>query len=292
MRKRWKEVGLGLLNLLAVVLVIAAAQPMLHKYIPRFFGADNTDIGAGVLAVVVLATYVIGSRLIERRIPAELAANRAVPELAAGLAIGFLLFAAVMAILFVARVYVPVGWGSTTRLLNGLFFAVLAGILEEILFRGLLFRLSSKVVGTWGALLFTAGLFGLAHLANKGATVSSSVAIALEAGLLLGAAYAATERLWLPIGLHVGWNFTEGSLFGMSVSGNSTTNGVLQGSLSGSRLMTGGAFGPEASIVAVIVCLVAALYFLRRTMKLNRVESPIWRRAARMGIACGGVIQL
>src|SRR5664280_2574587 len=147
------------------------------------------------------------------------------------------------------------GLGTNRGLGHRTFFAVLAGIMEEILFRGLLFRLSSKIVGTWGALIFTAGLFGLAHTLNPGATIGSSVAIALEAGVLLGAAYAATQRLWVPIGLHAGWNFTEGSLFGMTLSGNNMGVGLLRGSLSGPRILTGGEFGPEASIVAVLVCL-------------------------------------
>jgi hypothetical protein len=108
--------------------------------------------------------------------------------------------------------------------------------------------------------------------------VSSSLAIALEAGVLLDTAYAATTRLWLPIGLHVGWNFTEGSLFGMSVSGGAMSGGLLQGSLSGPRILTGGQFGPEASIVAVLVCLAAALYFIHRIVKLDHAQPPVWSR--------------
>ena len=272
LRNKWKEVGLGLLNLVAVVLVIALFQPVLRKHMG--------SAGAAVLAVLCLATYIVAARLIERRIPTELAANRALPEGAAGIAIGIVLFAVVMAVLLAAGVYHPVGWGTTSGLANGLFFAVLAGIMEEILFRGLLFRLSSKIVGTWGALIFTAGLFGLAHTLNPGATIGSSVAIALEAGVLLGAAYAATQRLWVPIGLHAGWNFAEGSLFGMTLSGNNMGVGLLRGSLSGPRILTGGEFGPEASIVAVLVCLAAALFFLWRMVKLQRAEPAMWSKTA------------
>ena len=263
--------GLGLLNLLAVVLVIALFQPLLRKHMPA--------AGAAVLAVLCLAAYVLGSRLIERRIPTELAANRALPEAAAGVVLGFILFAVVMTILLALGVYHPEGWGTTSGLAHGLFFALLAGIMEEILFRGLLFRLSSRMVGTWGALIFTSGLFGLAHMFNPGASLRSSVAIALEAGVLLGAAYATTQRLWLPIGLHAGWNFTEGSLFGMTLSGNTMTAGLLRGSLTGPQTLTGGAFGPEASIVAVLVCLAAALFFLWRVVKLHRAEPAMWSPA-------------
>jgi uncharacterized protein len=260
-----------MLNLGAVVAVVLLFQPVLRKYMPA--------AGAAVIAVLCLATYILASRLIERRIPTELAANRALPEGGAGIVIGFLLFTFVMAALLALGVYHPAGRGTTSGLVNGLFFAILAGMMEEILFRGLLFRLSAKIVGTWGALILTSALFGLAHRLNPGATVVSSVAIALEAGVLLGASYAATQRLWLPIGLHVGWNFTEGSLFGMTLSGTTMTEGLLRGSLSGPRILTGGAFGPEASIVAVTLCLLAAAYFLRRIVKLHRAEPPLWSKA-------------
>jgi membrane protease YdiL (CAAX protease family) len=265
---RWKEVGLGLLNLLAIVLVILILQPLFRKYLP--------GSGAAVMSLIVFFTYLAGVKWIERRKAVEFAPARAVPEVATGAGLGFLLFAAVMGVLFAVGVYHPSGWGTGAQLAHGLFLAVLAGVMEEILFRGLLFRLSARVVGTWGALLFTSALFGLAHAANPGATFSSSAAIALEAGTLLGAAYAATQRLWLPIALHIGWNFTEGSIFSMSVSGTGTREGLLRGSLSGPRLLTGGAFGPEASLVAVILCLAVAIFFLWRTVKLGRVEPPIW----------------
>jgi uncharacterized protein len=277
LRQTWKEVGLGLLNLLVVIAVIVGIQPLLHKYL----GAS----GAAVVAVLCLATYVAASKWIERRVPAELAIGRLLPEFSAGTLLGLGLFSVVMAILWAARVYHPEGWGGHAPLARGFLLALLAGIVEEILFRGLLFRLFSKILGTWGALLVTSALFGLAHAANPGATVSSSLAIALEAGILLGSAYATTSRLWLPIGLHVGWNFTEGSLFGMTLSGNDVGTGLLRGSLSGSQILTGGAFGPEASIIAVIVCLSAALYFIWRIVKLHRAEPPVWNKPPQRAVA-------
>jgi membrane protease YdiL (CAAX protease family) len=272
MRKSWKEVGLGMLNLLAIVLVIVAAQPVLRKHLPD-------TVGGALLALLVLATYVAASKWIERRTPSELDVSRLLPEVATGFVVGFVLFASVMAILWAAGVYHPAEGGTANGLASGLVAALIAGVVEETMFRGLLFRLSSKILGTWGALLLTAALFGAAHAFNHGATVSSSLAIAIEAGVLLGAAYAATQRLWVPIGLHIGWNFTEGSIFSMSVSGNSVGNGLIPGSLKGPRILTGGQFGPEASIVAVVVCLVAALYFIRRIVTPRGAEPPVWSKA-------------
>jgi CAAX protease family protein len=270
LRKRWKEVGLGLLTMLAAVLAVVGCQAVCHKYLPP-------NMGQLALAATFLVVYLAGARWIERRSVRELAARRALPEIATGLALGFVLFSAVIAILWAMGVYHPTGLG-TVALINGLAMAIASGILEELLFRGILFRLSSRIVGTWGALLFTSALFGLAHFGNPGATLASSLAIMLEAGVLLGAAYAVTGRLWLPIGMHMGWNFTEGSIFGMSVSGLTASSGWVRGSLSGSRLLTGGPFGPEASVVAVLLCLSLAVYLLCRTVKLGRIEPPAWSR--------------
>lgn len=132
-------------------------------------------------------------------------------------------------------------------------------------------------MGTWLALLISAIFFGVAHLANPGATATSVVAVALEAGLLLAAAYMVTRRLWFPIGIHIAWNYTQGNVFGISVSGNEA-HGLLQSTLVGPPLLTGGAFGAEASIVAIIVCLVAFAFLFRRALLMGRLAPPPWRR--------------
>jgi hypothetical protein len=154
-------------------------------------------------------------------------------------------------------------------------FWLAVGAREEILFRGLLFRLCSKVVGTWGALVLSAAIFGAMHLISPGWTLVGLLSVAL-AGVMLGAAYTATEQLWLPIGLHTAWNFTQGSLFGLQVSGNEIGPGLIEGKLDGPDILTGGPFGPEASIVAVIIVLTVTAYLLRRIVRLGHAEPPIW----------------
>ncbi len=273
MRSRWKEVGFGLLTMVVALLTLVACQNTYRKHLP-------TSVVPLVLAATFLLAYLAGARWIERRSVRELAPSRALPEIGTGLATGVALFSAVMTILWAMGVYHPTGWGGFKDVAGGFVLAVMAGVVEELLFRGIFFRLSSRIVGTWGALVFTSALFGLAHLGNRGASLSSSTAIVLEAGVLLGAAYAVTDRLWLPIGMHIGWNFTEGSVFGMSVSGSTAHSGWLRGSLTGPRLLTGGLFGPEASIVAVMVCLSAAVFLLYRTVKLRRIEPPAWTLAS------------
>ena len=271
MRKQLAGAGRGALNLVVVVVVIFAVQWLIHGRVPG-------TLGLTLMSLVVIAAYIAGSHWIERRKPAELIARQGFGEFATGGAIGFALFSVVMGLLWAAGAYRPSGWGVVTPLAAGVLVALMGAVLEEILFRGFLFRLTAKLLGTWGALLVTSVLFGAAHAFNHGATIGSSVAIALEAGVLLGAAYAMTQRLWLPIGLHLGWNFTEGSVFGMSVSGGARQSSLITGTLHGPDLLTGGAFGPEASILAVLVCLAASVIILWRIVKLRRVEAPVWKR--------------
>ena len=266
MRQRWKEFGLGLLTLAAVMLSVHATQSFLKQHFPFW--------GAAVIAIQVLAVYAASSRWLEQRTPTEIEPPRSLRELLLGFGIGIAVFTSVMGVLWVIGVYHPTGWGHLKPLAAGLGFAIAPGVLEEVLFRGLLFRISSKIVGTWGALLWTSAYFGAGHFFNPGATWESSVAIAIEAGVLLGASYAATRGLGVPIGIHIGWNFFEGPVFGMLVSGNMTP-GAITGSVSGPILLTGGGFGPEASVVAVLLCTVVGIYFLRRMIRLEYVEARL-----------------
>src|ERR1043166_788811 len=163
MGRAWKTAGLAFLNLLVIACSIAVTQGWLQKH----FGWS----GAAVLAVLCFVLYVLCCKFIERREPTELAARPAVPELGTGLIAGLLLFSLVMAILWLTGTYHPAGFaGATQQVAKGFVLALFAGVLEELLFRGLLFRIFSALFGTWGALALTSILFGAGHLANRGAT--------------------------------------------------------------------------------------------------------------------------
>ena len=225
--------------------------------------------------------------LIERRTPTEFALRAAVPEGGGGIVMGLALFCAVMAVLWLAGAYRASGFNGLDPVIGGLVVALVSAVSEEILFRGLAFRaLCAKVFGTWGALAITSILFGAAHGANPGATLGSSVAVGLEAGLLLGAAYAVTQRLWLPIGLHLGWNFAEATIFGTALSGFQLPPGVIAGKLDGPTILTGGSFGPEASIAAVIVCVLAAAWLLdaHDAVAAHRAADLVGRSGAGSGV--------
>ena len=136
--------------------------------------------------------------------------------------------------------------------------------------RGVVFRILEQWLGSWIALAISAALFGLLHLLNPGVTLLNAGAVMLEAGIMLAAAYMLTRRLWLCIGIHFAWNFTQGGIFSAAVSGG-TTSGLLQAKLIGPTWLSGGAFGAEASVVAVVVCLAAGLLLLRAARRNGQV---------------------
>lgn len=220
-----------------------------------------TAVGFGLACAPLLLIYAALVRVLERRKPSELALDPGGGLAIAGAAGGFLLFAVVLAALFGLGLAGWGGGGDTAHVAPMAVAALFAAVGEELAIRGGVFRVLEEGLGSLAALVLSAALFGLLHAANPGATPVSTAAIAIEAGLLLGAAYMATRSLWLPIGLHLGWNFTEGGVFGTAVSGGKS-HGVWPVSIHGPELLSGGDFGPEASVVAVAVCLLATLALL------------------------------
>jgi membrane protease YdiL (CAAX protease family) len=263
--------------IVAVVGFIIAVQACAHA----FHIAPSTGPGLVVALLQILGAsgvYFAYVRVVERRPVTELGSSGAVREFGLGALIGAILFSATALILWLAGVWRFDGSNAWTVLVYPLASALAAAFTEEILCRGIVFRIVEESLGSWLALAFSAAIFGALHGFNPGATLVSSVAIALEAGVLLAAAYMYTRRLWLPIGLHFAWNFTEGSIFGASVSGGET-HGLLISRLQGSALLTGDRFGPEASIVAVLVCLAAAVVFIVLAQRSRCIVAPVWRRA-------------
>ncbi|MFF4378292.1 CPBP family intramembrane glutamic endopeptidase [Kitasatospora sp. NPDC001547] len=221
--------------------------------------------GLTVALSVVVYRWVVGRT--ERRPVTELAWEGARGSLLRGLVIGVAMFGCVIANITFLGDYTVHGFGSPTGAIGLVGFMAGAAVTEELMFRGLLFRLVERGLGTYPALALSSVIFGAAHLLNKDATLLGAVAISLEAGGMLAAAYAATRSLWLPIGLHFGWNYAESGIFGTEVSGNGDVHGLLNASTSGSELLTGGEFGPEASVYAMLfgtLLTVAFLWLARR----------------------------
>jgi uncharacterized protein len=158
------------------------------------------------------------------------------------------------------------------------FFASLsAGIIEEIIFRGVFYRIIEEKLGTYIALIITAIFFGLIHLMNKNATIEGALSIVATAGFLLALAFTLTKRLWLPISMHFTWNFLTGGVFATIVSGNAQGKGLFNTTLSGPEVITGGVFGPEASLITVICGVSLAGIFFYLVKRKGVIVKPFWK---------------
>lgn len=230
-----------------------------------------------VLIAGVCLVYTAYVRWIERRAVVELALRDGPRAFGKGFVVGAVLFSATVLVLWAMGVYSVIAVFGADALAPPLMSALVAAFVEELVFRGVLFRIIEESLGSWLALGFTALLFGLLHAFNPGATWVSTLAIALEAGVLLAAVYMYSRRLWVCIGVHCAWNFAEGGVFGASVSGGKAS-GLLAARFRGPDLLTGGKFGPEASVVAVLICLAAGIAFMQLARRRGYVVRPFWRR--------------
>ncbi|GGO28455.1 CPBP family intramembrane glutamic endopeptidase [Microbispora bryophytorum] len=267
-------------QLVAVAVVAFAGGAITGAVRGNAFLTLVIGVATAVLAVFVYARVV---RWSERRAPVEVARKGAVPALGRGMLIGAGMFAAVIVNIAFSGGYRVDGLGSVTGAVGLLGFMAAAAVTEELLFRGVLFRIVEEWTGTWIALTLTGLLFGLMHLTNQHANLWGAIAIAIEAGGMLAAAYAATRTLWLPIGLHFGWNFAAAGVFGTEVSGNGVQEGLLNGVTSGPALLTGGDFGPEASPYAVLFGALLTIVFLWLAHRRGTLVPR--RRRARTGAA-------
>jgi len=271
-------------------LVIAVVVFLLIGTAVSFALALLTTTPAGLLtgeivqALAALGALLFVGLVIERRSLAQIGfpRDRALPDLGRGLLLGAILLTLVVGIMALAGWYRVLGFAwqglsenAAAVALAGLVLTAVIAIAEEVIFRGVFFRIVEEWVGSWIALALSALLFGLAHVSNPNSSLWAGIAIGLEAGVLFGAIYIFSRGLWFPIGLHWTWNYFEGWVYGTPVSGiavpgliNSTTEGPIH--------CTGGAFGPEASVVAVVVCGGAGLYYLVRCHQERRIYTPSW----------------
>jgi membrane protease YdiL (CAAX protease family) len=222
-------------------------------------------------AVVAVLVYAWVVRRTEHRAVVEVSRQGAASGLGWGTLLGVALFSLVIVNLALLGNYTVHGPGTTAGAVGLLGVMAAVAVTEELMYRGVLFRIIEGWTGTWIALVLTSVLFGMAHLFNPNASLWGALAIAIEAGGMLTAAYVATRKLWVPIGLHLGWNIAGSAIFSTEVSGNHTPQGLLDASTSGPALLTGGEFGPEGSVLSIVFCVLVAAVFMRLAYRRGHV---------------------
>ncbi|WP_232474037.1 CPBP family intramembrane glutamic endopeptidase [Sphingomonas sp. MA1305] len=257
-----------------MVLLFVVATLLLYPGWLRLPGV-GPEVIRPVLTLIAYLGYAVAVRWGERRVPDELAPRVALPELLLGLAIGIGMFALVFTILRLAGVY-TLAAGDWTDWASDIAGMLRVGFGEELLLRLIVFRLLMRGFGLWAALALSAALFGLMHLGNPHATLTAAVAIAVEAGLMLAAFYLLTGRIWMAVGVHAAWNIAQGSIFGARVSGTADSGSLfVSAPVAGSPdWLSGGAFGPEASVPAMLVGLIVFVVVLRAASRRSALAPP------------------
>lgn len=271
---RWlRALGWMLLLFVLFSIVYAGAQVVAN---PMFKKGGHLLEVLEVLAICSagFGLYAGVVRLAEGRWPEELNLRQMPAELAIGLVIGALMLSAAVGGLYLLGVYDISGprpasaWGTIAM-------AIESGFMEELIMRAILLRLLMRAFGIWPALIVQAVLFGALHLANPNATPVAAAAIAVEAGLMLAGFYLLTGRLWMSVGVHAAWNFTQGWVWGASVSGIPVTESwlVSKPKPGAPEFLSGGAFGPEASLPAMVVGTLVAIMVLWMAWKQGNFKA-------------------
>lgn len=266
-----------LIEFFGIALVASFSSVLMRKTIYAE-GTPWQTLGALFIALATIGAYVFARHVIEgHRGESEFALAGSGKELGLGLLFGLLLFSGMTAVVALLGGFRITGTAFPGQLWSMLAMMIVSSVTEEVLFRGVAFRHLETMLGSWAALFLTSAFFGLGHIFNPNATWFSSLAIALEAGVLLGGAYMLTRRLWLAIGIHGAWNFTQGWVFSVPVSGSKPPVGLFLSERNGPEWLTGGAFGLEASAVAMVVATGAGIWLVRLAVKRGRVAGPMWR---------------
>jgi uncharacterized protein len=235
---------------------------------------DMRSIGVFAIAVLppILAALVIIGRLVDH-VPLSVFGITLHDRWLRDFGIGLALAAAMLGLTLVGSflfgtVRMELGSMQSAPAIGGaLAVLAVAAVNEELLFRGYPLQVLMKGIGLWGATLLISSLFGLLHWWNPDATILGVVNTIL-AGVLLSLAYWKTRSLWLPYGIHVGWNTGLAVVLGFPVSGLQTAS-VLKTSVSGSQMILGGNYGPEGGILGTVCLLTAAIVVYRMRVAVS-----------------------
>lgn len=252
----------------ALWLMISAGGIVVTAASPAPAGFRLVAAIAGCIALV--ATYWAAVRFGEKRPVPELDLRRAPSDLLLGLGVGAALLTAIVGVQWLFG-WVIIEPRTIDRIALALRDSIRSGVVEELVLRLIIFRLLWRSIGIWPALAGAALLFGALHLANPDSSPFAAACLIAGEGVGIGL-YLLTGRIWAAIGMHAAWNFTQGWIFGATVSGITDISGgplALHPASGVPDALSGGGFGPEASVAALVASLLASGALLFRAWRLS-----------------------
>ena len=264
--------------LIACLGILVISQIVAAKFLLDFIlDKDHRNLLKGLLvSVMLIGSYILLFRYYEKRRISELSAKGLGKNVLSGLAIGTVLQCLTFLVISLFGEFEIVSQNPWTFMIVPFSVALTVAVIEEILIRGIIFRIIEERLGSYAALVISAVIFGALHLANPNSTLITGLCITIQAGLLFGAAYIYSRNLWFLIAIHFAWNFMQSGIFGAVTSGTEKTGSLLNTKISGSTLITGGEFGPEATIQATLFCLTATMVLMYLNHKQNKIIRPNW----------------
>lgn len=269
------KILLALLTFMAVVIIGQQIAAKLLALTPLDRDYRNLLKGLFVSFSCILS-YILFFKKYDKRTITEFATKGLAKNLLIGISIGFILQSCTILVMYFNGNYSVVNINPVSFILIPFTIMFTVAIIEEILVRGIIFRIVEEKLGSYISLTISSVLFGILHLANPHGTLISGICITM-AGFMLGAAFIYSRNLWFPIALHFAWNFTQSGIYGAITSGNEKTNSLLEAKIKGPEFITGGEFGPEGSIQAIVFCALGTILLLALSRKQNRIIKPYWK---------------
>lgn len=261
-----------------IALALTATVGLSHGFTQIGYFPGGRLVAAALAAAVEFAVYWVFVRLVERRRTiAELGTDGWLKEFGAAFAGGLLLSGAIGGLLIISGAIEIIGFNTARELLWLLVSSLSIAFVFEIVLCGLVFRLTERLVGSWIALAVSAAIFWAAHLFTGDASMAAGLALVLKYGLAMAALYMVTRRLWGAIGLHAGFCFAQIGVFGTTLPGD-VGNALTRPQLDRPDWLTGGMFGPDASMPALLVNAALLVTFLVVAARRGRIVRPIWRQ--------------
>jgi uncharacterized protein len=267
------KIILGLIVCLAAVIV---GQQIFLK-IPgvSLLTADVRNFAKGIfVSILILSSYWFFYSKYEKRIITELSIKGLWKKLLVGILTGSGLQSLTILVIYFYGGFKIIAINPVSTLIIPFTVAFTVSIIEEILLRGIVFRITEEKWGSIIALIISGVIFGGLHLINPHVTIVSFLCITVV-GVLLAVAYMYYRNLWMPIAIHFAWNFTQNGIFGAITSGNEKTSSLLTTNITGPEMLTGGQFGPEGSIQALVFCLIASIIIIMLLNKQNKIIKPL-----------------